>query len=62
MMEDVADKGSNDCRTQMSSVERLGNVRRRKLDNDLLVVTNLVASPTLVGFVDLLEQGALIEL
>ena len=38
-------------------MEWLGNVGRRKLDNDLLVASSLVATPTLLGLVDALEQG-----
>jgi hypothetical protein len=55
-LEDVADKGSNDGRAQVTGVEGLGDVGRRELDNDLLVTSRLVASPLFFGVVDLVEQ------
>lgn len=56
-LEDVADEGSDDGRAQMSCVEGLGNVGRRKLHDDLLVASRFVASPLFLGVVNLVEQG-----
>jgi len=56
-IQNVADKGSNDGTTQVSGVEGLGNVGRTELNNNLLVLAQVVASPALLGVVNLFEQA-----
>lgn len=56
-IQNVADKGSNNGTAQVSGVEGLGNVGRTELYNDLLVSTQVVASPAFLGVVDLFEQA-----